>query len=92
MTRREPTHSSSAAAACRVTYAPSLSQTHTGPYDQLMGCYMATFEWIAAKGYESGMPVFETYVNDPKDTAPDKLKTKICIPVVPQGDPEGRLN
>lgn len=61
---------------------------HTGPYDKLMGCYMATFEWIAAKGYESGMPVLELYENDPKDTAPDKLRTKVCIPIVPKGTPK----
>lgn len=57
---------------------------HTGPYDKLVGCYTATFEWIKAKGYESRMPVFEIYENDPKDTAPDKLRTKICVPLVPK--------
>ncbi|CAM9720687.1 unnamed protein product [Ectocarpus sp. 6 AP-2014] len=50
---------------------------HTGPYDELMKCYKATFEWVETKGYESRMPVFELYENDPKDTPPEKLKTKL---------------
>lgn len=55
---------------------------HTGPYDKMMPCYKATFEWIEAKGYESRMPVFEMYPNDPKDTPPEELITKIYIPIV----------
>ncbi|CAM9669072.1 unnamed protein product [Scytosiphon promiscuus] len=55
---------------------------HTGPYEEMMKCYKATFEWIEAKGYESRMPVFEVYPNDPKDTPPEKLVTKIYIPIV----------
>ncbi|CBN76982.1 glyoxalase family protein [Ectocarpus siliculosus] len=61
---------------------------HTGPYDELKKCYEATFEWVEAKGYESRMPVFELYENDPKDTPPEKLKTKVCIPIVAKGTPK----
>ena len=53
-----------------------------------MECYGATFEWIAAKGYESRMPILEIYENDPKDTAPEKLRTKISIPIVKKGAPQ----
>ena len=67
---------------------PPHRQAHTGPYDKLMECYDATFEWIAAKGYESRMPILEIYENDPKDTAPEKLRTKICIPIVKKGAPQ----
>lgn len=59
---------------------------HTGPYSELMGTYMATFEWISAKGFESAMPVFEIYENSPKEVEESNLRTKICIPVVPKGD------
>lgn len=58
---------------------------HIGPYDKLMDTYMATFEWIAAKGYESCMPVIEIYHNDAKEVEASKLKTKICIPIVKKG-------
>lgn len=59
-----------------------------GPYDTLMDCYMATFEWVEVKGYESRMPVYELYENDPKDTPPEKLRTKICIPIVAKETPK----
>lgn len=53
-----------------------------------MEVYKATFEWVEVKGYESRMPVFELYENDPKDTPPEKLRTKICIPIVPKETPK----
>lgn len=55
---------------------------HVGPYDKLMTTYSATFEWIDTKGYKSSMPIVEVYENDPKEVDPEKLKTKICIPIV----------
>lgn len=57
---------------------------HTGAYSELMQAYGATFEWIAAKGYESVMPCIEIFENSPEDTEESKLRTKICIPVVPK--------
>lgn len=56
--------------------------THVGPYDELGKCYEATLEWIAAKGYEDKCPVTEIYENDPKDTEPAKLRTKVSVPIV----------
>lgn len=64
-----------------------VTTTHVGPYEDLMKCYEATFEWIEAKGYESRMPVVEVYENDPNVTEPSKLTTKIHIPIVPKGTP-----
>lgn len=60
---------------------------HTGPYSELMKAYEATFGWIEAKGFEHRMPCIETYENNPEDTEPSKLRTKICIPVVPKAAP-----
>lgn len=68
--------------------APPLHQVYTGPYDKLNECYRATFDWVAAEGYESSMPVFERYENDPKTTAPEELRTKIFIPIVPKETPK----
>lgn len=58
---------------------------HTGPYSELGKTYDATFEWIAAKGLDKRMPCVEIYENSPKDTEESKLRTKICIPIVPKG-------
>ena len=61
---------------------------HVGPYEDLMKTYNATFEWVEAKGYENRMPVVEVYENDPKEVEPAKLRTKLCIPIVPKGTPK----
>ena len=53
-----------------------------------MKTYNATFEWVEAKGYENRMPVVEVYENDPKEVEPAKLRTKLCIPIVPKGTPK----
>lgn len=57
---------------------------HVGPYEELVKCFEATLEWIAAKGYESQWPSVEVYENHPKDTEPAKLRTKVYIPIVPK--------
>ena len=56
---------------------------YEGPYDKMAAAYSATFEWIKVKGYEIGMPIMEVFENDPKDVEPEKLRTKICIPIKP---------
>lgn len=61
---------------------------HMGPYTDLMTTYEATFEWIEAKGYENRMPVMEVYENNPEEVEPAKVRTKICIPIVPKGTPK----
>ena len=61
---------------------------HVGPYEDLKKTYDATFEWVEAKGYESRMPVVEVYENDPKEVEAAKLRTKLCIPIVPKGTPK----
>ncbi|CAM9577823.1 unnamed protein product [Sphacelaria rigidula] len=56
--------------------------THVGPYSELKGVYNATFEWIAARGYESKMPVVEIHEDGPPDVEPANFRTKICVPIV----------
>ncbi|CAM9710892.1 unnamed protein product, partial [Sphacelaria rigidula] len=54
-----------------------VTTVHTGPYDELIQCYEATMDWVEMKGFESKMPSVELYENDPKDTEPAKLRTKV---------------
>lgn len=65
-----------------------VTAVHVGPYEDEKKTYDATFEWIKAKGYESRMPVLEIYVDDLKEVEAAKMRTKICIPIVPKGTPE----
>jgi AraC family transcriptional regulator len=57
--------------------------THVGPYAQLCFAYQWLYgEWLPASGRETGdAPVFEIYLNDPRETAPTDLVTEIWLPV-----------
>ncbi|WP_232316546.1 AraC family transcriptional regulator [Candidatus Burkholderia verschuerenii] len=57
--------------------------THVGPYAQLCFAYQWLYgEWLPASGRETGdAPVFEVYLNNPRDTAPGELVTEIWLPV-----------
>jgi len=46
-------------------------------YDQLFGVWLPQSEETPADS-----PVFEVYLNNPMDTAPDDLLTEICLPLV----------
>ena len=56
---------------------------YQGPYDQLGSVYDTIYgKWIPEGGYQvRNAPLFEKYVNNPENTAPDKLITEIYIPV-----------
>ncbi|SAL47594.1 AraC family transcriptional regulator [Caballeronia peredens] len=55
--------------------------THVGPYAQLCFAYQWLYgEWLPKSGRETGdAPVFEIYVNDPRETAPADLVTEIWV-------------
>ncbi|MDR5794535.1 AraC family transcriptional regulator [Caballeronia sp. LZ008] len=55
--------------------------THIGPYAQLCFAYQWLYgEWLPRSGRETGeAPVFEVYVNDPRETAPGDLVTEIWL-------------
>ena len=70
--------------------------THIGPYDEVSAVYDAIYgQWVPAnctcgddcqcgddcKCALRDEPLFEIYCNDPATTAPEKLKTDICIPI-----------
>jgi AraC family transcriptional regulator len=57
--------------------------THVGPYAQLCFAYEWFYgTWLPGSGRETGeAPVFEVYVNNPRDTAPAELVTEIWMPL-----------
>lgn len=58
---------------------------HTGPYASMPAAYRWLFgHWLAAHDREPGSgPVVEEYLNSPRQTAPDDLRTYLQIPLRP---------
>jgi AraC family transcriptional regulator len=56
---------------------------HKGPYADMAAAYQWLYgEWLVQSGREAAdAPVFEEYLNNPKDTAPSELLTEICLPL-----------
>jgi AraC family transcriptional regulator len=57
---------------------------HQGPYSDMRAAYEWLYgTWLVQSGREAAdAPVFEEYLNSPKDTAPADLITEICLPLV----------
>ncbi len=57
---------------------------HKGPYATLAGAYAWFYgQWLPQSGEEPrDAPPVEVYVNDPRKTAPDDLRTDIRLPLV----------
>jgi AraC family transcriptional regulator len=57
---------------------------HKGPYSDMRAAYEWLYgTWLVQSGREAAdAPVFEEYLNSPKDTAPADLVTEICLPLV----------
>lgn len=57
---------------------------HKGPYSDMRAAYEWLYgTWLVQSGREAAdAPVFEEYLNSPKDTAPAELVTEICLPLV----------
>ncbi|MGE0420934.1 MAG: GyrI-like domain-containing protein [Reyranellaceae bacterium] len=54
---------------------------HTGPYADMRAAYDWLFgEWLVRAGHEADdAPVFEEYLNNPRDTPPTELRTDIHL-------------
>jgi AraC family transcriptional regulator len=54
---------------------------HTGPYTTMRAAYRWLYgHWLPASGYEpAGVGVVEEYLNSPRDTAPNALRTRIAV-------------
>lgn len=57
---------------------------HKGPYSDMRAAYEWLYgTWLVQSDREAAdAPVFEEYLNSPKDTAPADLVTEICLPLV----------
>lgn len=54
-----------------------------GPYSDMQSAYQWLFGvWLPNSGEEAAdAPVFEEYLNNPRDTSPTELLTDICLPL-----------
>jgi AraC family transcriptional regulator len=57
---------------------------HKGPYADMKAAYQWLYgEWLVRSGAEAAdAPIFEEYLNNPRDTPPTDLLTDICLPLV----------
>jgi AraC family transcriptional regulator len=69
-----------------VTAGPYAVLRHKGPYADMRAAYDWLFgQWLPSSGREpADAPVFEEYLNSPRDTAPAELLTEICLPLRPE--------
>jgi len=60
---------------------------HQGPYATMRAAYQWLYgQWLVTSGLEAAnLPVFEEYLNNPRDTAPADLLTDIYLPLLGQG-------
>lgn len=56
---------------------------HKGPYSDMRTAYDWLYgEWLVRSGREAAdAPVFEDYLNNPREVAPTELLTDICLPL-----------
>lgn len=56
---------------------------HQGPYSDMKAAYDWLYgEWLVRSGREAAdAPVFEDYLNNPRDVPPTQLLTDICLPL-----------
>lgn len=56
---------------------------HQGPYATMRAAYQWLYgDWLVQSGREpANLPVFEEYLNNPRDTPPAQLLTDICLPL-----------
>jgi len=58
-----------------------LSAIFTGPYDQLMDAYREMTVYMTEHKIQVTGGVYESYLNDPADTAPEALMTEIIFSI-----------
>jgi effector-binding domain-containing protein/carbon monoxide dehydrogenase subunit G len=54
---------------------------HTGPYTRLGETITKAYAWLATEGYQPKDRLIEEYLNDPGEVPPERLQTRIVIPV-----------
>jgi effector-binding domain-containing protein len=64
-----------------ITAGKYASCLHTGPYNEIGLAYQALTEWMQEKGYQPSGVAYEYYLNDPTETPPQELQTRVVFPV-----------
>lgn len=54
---------------------------HIGPYDKIAAAYEAMDQWMKANHVEPSGVCYEFYLNDPQQTPPEALETRIMFPL-----------
>jgi len=54
---------------------------YTGPYGELEPAYKALGDWMGERGHVPVGVAYEIYMNDPGETPPEELMTKIMFPL-----------
>lgn len=69
-----------------MAYGPALRFQHVGPYDNLRDTYRAISDWLVENDLMESeddwahfSPVWEEYVGDPMNTAPEELVTFVYV-------------
>jgi effector-binding domain-containing protein len=57
---------------------------YTGPYPEMGAAYEELTQWIKDNGYEATGVSYEFYLNDPAQTPPQDLRTRIVFPLKPK--------
>ncbi|MGH1466897.1 MAG: GyrI-like domain-containing protein [Cognatishimia sp.] len=61
----------------------ALHAIHTGPYSDLNKTHGAIWGHAKAQGLSNVMPVWEIYIDDPEETAPEALRTEVYHALTP---------
>jgi effector-binding domain-containing protein len=55
---------------------------YEGPYEGISTAYDSLAEWVQAQGVRPTGVSYEIYLNDPGETPPSELRTKILFPIM----------
>lgn len=55
---------------------------HTGPYSEMEPSYQALMRWMEDHEMQASGIAYEYYLDDPADTPPHQLRTRIVFPLV----------
>lgn len=58
---------------------------HHGPYGKIRPAYNALKKKVKEEGYETTGTAYEYYLNEPADTKPADLLTRVVFPLLPKG-------
>ena len=67
--------------ASRIDAGPGATCLHTGPYSDLEPAYTALTKWMQEHGHEAAGVSYEYYLNDPDETPPEQLQTRVVFPL-----------